>query len=185
MSRDKKYEGSGVSSDVKEFAAEFAYALKMRGVSIDVIWDAMTDTDYAPSKSTLYNLLAKVEGNTVLFKRVKESGRPRLMDQDNFAIVCGWILMHKEKVNFESTIKWIDEIFGIRMSKSILSRYLKEFGLSTQLTGKRANKAVDFKHYCEGYLAYVLELRALRFFDGNMSKLIAFDFITNSYRTDR
>ena len=60
--RSSKYAGTGVHPDVKAHTAEFAMALRDRGVAMSTIMDALKDTSYAPGASTLWRHIAAISG---------------------------------------------------------------------------------------------------------------------------
>lgn len=87
--------------------------------------------------------------------------------------------------DLEKVINWIEESFEVKASPSIVSRFLKNHGLTPQLVGRRGAKAVSFDNYAFGYHSQLLELRELDFFNFDPSRIITLDFITKSYRLDR
>lgn len=185
MSKQRKeYASKGVSPEVKEHTAEFAVALQARGVEIKTILASLSDTSYSPAERTLRLHMSSIKSGKDVVSSSKASGRHKALSQDEWAIVAGWILTRSFPVDFAQTIQWITAELGVVVSKPVLSRFIREFGLSVQLTGKRGMTSLTFHDYAVGYLNYLLELAEEEFFDFDHSKLVCLDFVTNSHRLD-
>ena len=145
----------------------------------------MKDTDYAPSRNILYEHMSKIKrGENMLSHDKHSGGHPKLMEED-WNIICGWILCQGSIPKLETVVKWIMVNFDVSLNKSTISRHLKEMGLSFQLASSRSTKSNSPKDYAKGYYDFIMELRELEFFNYDKRKIICLDFGKNSYRLDR
>ena len=180
-----KYSGSGVSPDVKEQVTLFCVALQSRGVSVSTMVDSLKKTNYAPARRTLTLHMSKIKRGESIFPDNKASGRPPALSEEEWHIVCGWILLQNTKVDLEGVTDWIHENFEILLSKPSVSRNLKRLELTFQLVSTRPTKANSWEEYVSGYFDCLMELQELGFWDFDESRIICLDFVTNSYRLDR
>ena len=180
-----KYLGASVSIEVKTQTAHYAVNLQRAGVPLKVLIDALDGTFYVPSKSTLIAIMSRIKRGEDAFENSMDAGRPPSLSTKEWEIVAGWILQCDKEVDFDKVRKWIEEYFGKSLSKATISRFLTDYKLSVQLSGKRHMKSKDERVYAQGYYDFLVELYSEDFFNFDPSLIIAFDFITNSRRLEQ
>ena len=179
------HKGSGVSIDVKEFAAHWAVHLENSGVPFSLILKTMKKTRYSPCSNTLKSHMEEIRVNGKLKVNSSASGRKPKLSDEEWRIIAGWILVQNNSVNFEDVLGWIDKNFDVKLDKATLSRHLQILEMTTQLVGKRPRESETFEEYCKGYLDFLLKVRGQGFMEHKHAKIVCLDFITNSYRLDR
>jgi hypothetical protein len=189
MSKPKRgkrdYATAGISADVKETIAEFIVELEAEGVKRSTILTALSRTRYSPDPRTLRRHLGAIKSSLPPFSNSKASGRPPTLSDDDWAIICGWILSRPKELDLEAVARWIATNFNKEVSHATISRYIDVMGLSFQLTGRRPSKSETPDDYAQGYLDFLLKLLEVDFFNYDPSLIICIDFVTNSYRLDR
>ena len=176
MNFKKKYAGSGVSSEVKEYAIEVAIALQQNGMDIWSILEILKNTNYCPSQRTLFRHMGKIKRGDDMLSSHKNTGKAPLLSEEQWAIVCGWILQQNEIVGYEAVMNWIRLHFDVSVSKTTLSNNIHRLGLSFQLTCKRGTNLMSEEEYAIGYYEFVQTLWQDGFFDLNPKRIICFDF---------
>lgn len=92
----------------------------------------------------------------------------------------------KKKVDLWIVQQWILANFKIKVSVPTVSRWKEALGLSFQLTSKRPmGSKMTHDDYVVGYFNFIMDLRASGFWDFDRSKILCFDSVTNSMRSDR
>ena len=185
MSSTKKlkthYLGSGVPVDTKRVVTKLAVNLRHRGVKIGTNVECLNGSGYQPGRSTLLKNIATMESGNNPFSDDKTSGKPALLTDEQWRIICGWILVQNDAVDYEEILDWIDDTFDVSYDKGNLSRKLNSMGLSVQLKGGRAWKSSSFKEYAQGYFEFILKVRKLEAMKIDKKRITALDFATNSY----
>ena len=181
-----EYAGAGVSSDVKEYAAEVALALQGQGWTVAEIVDLLSRTSYAPKQRTLELHLSKLKRGDTPTSSEKGSGRNTKLSEEQWKIVAGWILSREEPLDLAAVCRWIFLNFGITVDTSTVSRHKKHLGLSFQLFGSRPMPAGTTRdEYVIGYFNFLKELNDSGFFAFDMDKIVCVDSLTNSQRVER
>ena len=183
--RPSKYASTGVHPDVKTHTAEFAMALRDRGVAMSTIMDALKDTSYAPGASTLRMHIAAISGGEAPLSSEKGSGRPGSLTEEQWEIVFGWVLNAEKNVALEDVQRWIRDNLGIEVSLSTVSRTKDKMGLSIRLVSRRGMPlGISRDEYALGYFEFVKRLHDTAFFNIDPKRLICIDFVTNSQRRE-
>jgi hypothetical protein len=186
MKRAKvSYGGSGVSEFHKEHIAQIAYGLKQDGYPISRFLEILSTTSYAPAEKTLRTHVGSLRSGKDLFSTSKASGRPSVLTDEEWSILCGWILLKDSKVNYDMAIKWVEEFLGPKVSVQTMSQNLRRLQMRIHLVGKRERKSTTQRDYDQGYLKFLQEVRECDFFNYPHAKILHFDSATNSYRLDR
>ena len=182
MSSTKKlkthYLGSGVSVDTKRIITKIAVNLRLEGMKIGTILKCLDGSGYEPGRRTLLRNMATMESGNDPFLDDKVTGRPALLTDEHWRIICGWILVQNDAVDYEEILDWIDDTFDVAYDKGNLSRKLSSMGLSVQLIGGRACKSSCFEEYAQGYFEFILKIRNLAAMKINKRDIIALDFLT-------
>lgn len=178
------YACTSVTPEVKQHTAEFSVALQGLGVPIKTVLLALSETNYSPSERTLREHMASIKSNENVVSNSKASGRQSHLKSEEWEVVAGWILSQSSPVDFARTIDWIGAKLLVCVSKSTISRVLRKFGLSVQLTGQRGMRSSTFDEYALGYFKLLCELNVVGLFSFDKPKVLCFDFVTNSYRLD-
>lgn len=172
--------------EVKEHSAHFASALIEGGVPMSTIMSALEKTDYSHSERTLYRHIQVLNKGQAPLSHEKKTGAKQLLTDEEWWVVAGWILVQEKKVDLWMVQQWILANFKINVSVSTVSRWKDTLGLSFQLTSKRPmGSEMTHDDYVIGYCKFIQELRASGFWDFDRSKILCFDSVTNSMRSDR
>ena len=187
MKRDHDgYAAGGTPTDVKEYRASLAVALKRRGVPLSDFLEANNETEFPVSQSTLYTHVKAVEEGGSALSAEKATGRPTKLTEEQWDIVAGAILTCTEKTDLQWVLTWIATHFRVKLAFSTVSRHLNELDLCFRLTGGRPMpRTMTEESYVMEYYECVLKLRDTGFFAHDPCKVIAVDCCTNSRRLDR
>ena len=163
----------------------FAVALQGLEVPVSTIVLALSKTDYAPDKRTLQRHMAAIKAGNAPFSAEKASGRKPALQDEQWAIVFGWVLHQNKILNLEQVQRWIKANLGLDVSIATISRHKDAMGLSFRLVSRRG---VPFgttrDEYVLGYFDFVQHLRATLFFDHPPMRIICLDFVTDSRRRE-
>jgi len=180
------YAGAGVSDEIKEQAARTAVGLQARGWSVSEIVVFLAETSYGPKQRTLERHIAALKRGDTPLSSEKGAGRPQLLDEEQWAVVAGWVLCEERKVDLDRVRRWIKANFDVDMDDSTVSRHKDELGLSFQLLGARPVKAGTTRdEYVLGYFEFVKRLEDEHFFAWDSAKIVCTDSVTNSCRVER
>ena len=133
--RKVEYAGAGISEVHKTHIAQIALKLKNLDWSENEICQLLNDTEYAPGKSTLRRHMALLSRGEDLFTENKQTGRPSLLTDKEWAAVCGWIILGDNPRNYESAIKFVFKNFGVEVSPQSMGQNMRRLEMSNQLTG--------------------------------------------------
>lgn len=130
--------------------------------------------------------VAALERKEDPFKDEKKAGRHALLSEENWEVLCGWILQHPKKVGLREVKDMMKELFGVTMKKSAISDNLGRLDMSSQLTGKRKHRKLlspeDNANACHNWVAAA---HTGGFFQSDICNIGCIDFISNSRRTER
>ena len=175
-----------VSNDVKNYRGLITNALIDAGVKMSVIVEANKKIGFDIDASNLYRQIKKIRFTGSPLSDKKDSGRPSLLTDDQWCVVCGAVLNAEEEVDLVWLSKKIDDLFGVDMDFSTISKHMKKCNMSFKLCGGRYRKIVtSFSDYVDEYYCFVLKLHSDGFFKHDPSKILCFDSCTNSVRLDR
>jgi transposase len=180
------YAAAGTPTEVKEYRARLALALRQRGVSLDTFLEANEETGFSVSRRTLFEHVAALDAGRSPLSAEKGSGRPAKLMDEQWAVVAGAILLEERKTDLQWVITWIQANFGVTLTFSTVSKHLDELDLCFRLTsGRPMPKSMTDEAYVIQYYECVKKLHDEAFFDWNPKKIVAVDCCTNSRRLER
>ena len=91
------YAAAGTPTELKEYRAQLAAALKRRGVSLDVFLEANNETVFPVGRQTLFRNVKAVDERKAPLSAEKKSGRPAKLTDEQWDVVAGAILLEKKK----------------------------------------------------------------------------------------
>jgi hypothetical protein len=93
----ESYGTSGTSSEIKEYRAQLAAALKRLGVSLETFLEANNETDFPVGRQTLFRNVKAIDEGKAPLSAEKKSGRPAKLTDEQWDVVAGVILLEKKK----------------------------------------------------------------------------------------
>jgi hypothetical protein len=113
---------AGTSWETRQVVAEWAMAAKASGTPVRSFAKNGEKSSYSPSARTLRRQVASLERGEDLFMKEKDTGREPTLLWDQRKVLCGAVLMAKEKV--KGTIKTRKKffLFFLKLSHTICFR---------------------------------------------------------------
>ena len=177
---------AGVSKDVKEYAAAIAVELQAFGLTVAQFTEASAKAGYAVNDKSLYRQMARVRAGQPVFSPEEKRGRPAVMEEEQWEIVCGFVLVAEEKVSLHRVWRFITEKLGVAIGRSTVQTQLVRMELTNQLVGLRARPVgVDAVEYATRYFDKAVELRLGFFIGADPALTYCMDSVTNSLRAER
>ena len=180
------YRSRGVSNQTKRQVAQMALAAKRRGETIESFAQSLSGSPYAPSVRILQEHVCLLERGDTLLQDEKVTGRPALVSEEQWDVLCGFILTHPKEVDLLTAQKKLKDMFGIDVSNATMSYHLARKGMSSQLSGKRPHeKEVSPEEYARGYFDWLKAAHDSGFFNTKRHNIGCIDFMTNKRSGER
>jgi transposase len=183
------YMAAKLTTETKEAIALLALHATEEGRGEGDFFALVEKSPLSIPRATLYRWVASLRKGESPFKDEKQTGREKVLSDEQQSILFGRILFFISNVSgidLETACREAKELFGVEVSKSTMSDYLSNGHMSWKLMGSRPMPAKSsFKDYVFEYYNFLLRLHNEGFFNAHPSKIVCLDFFTDSRRLER